>query len=44
MSFTVALLQLASHGLDQEANKRKREEFCRAAAELGADAALFTRN
>jgi N-carbamoylputrescine amidase len=41
MSFTVALLQLASHGLDQEANKRKGEEFCRAAAELGADAALF---
>jgi len=38
---TVALLQMASAGTDQEANRIKGEAFCRRAATLGADIALF---
>jgi N-carbamoylputrescine amidase len=38
---TVALLQMASCGYDQEANLRKGETFCRQAVEMGADIALF---
>lgn len=41
MAFTVALLQMSSNGLDQEANLRKGEEFSRRAADLGTDVALF---
>lgn len=37
----VALLQMVSHGLDQEANLRKGIEFCRRARSQGADLALF---
>jgi predicted amidohydrolase len=37
----IALLQMASHGTDQEANKRKGEAYCRRAREMGADIALF---
>ncbi len=37
----IALLQMTSCGTDQEANKRKGEEFCRRAAGMGADIALF---
>lgn len=37
----VALLQMASHGLDQTANQVKAEAFCRASARHGADIALF---
>ncbi len=37
----IALLQMASHGCDQEKNLIKGEEFCRKAAEVGADIALF---
>jgi predicted amidohydrolase len=37
----IALLQMVSGGLDQEANLKKGEKFCRDAAELGADVALF---
>jgi predicted amidohydrolase len=39
--FRVALLQMASCGTDQRANLAKGEEFCRRAAQLGADIALF---
>lgn len=39
--FTIALLQMASHGTDQEANLAKGEAFCRQAAAQGADLALF---
>ena len=38
---TVALLQMVSAGMDQEANLAKGEIFCRRAAALGADIALF---
>lgn len=38
---TVALLQMASHGFDQQANLQKGEAFCREAARMGADIALF---
>jgi len=38
---TVALLQLVSHGSDQEENLRKGEAFCRQARDRGADIALF---
>lgn len=38
---TIALLQMASSGYDQEANLRKGESFCRQAREMGADIALF---
>ncbi len=37
----IALLQMVSHGLDQAANQEKGEVFCRKAARLGADLALF---
>ena len=37
----VALLQLASHGTDQEKNLAKGDEFCRRARDAGADIALF---
>jgi N-carbamoylputrescine amidase len=37
----VALLQVASHGLDQEANLAAGLAACREARELGADIALF---
>src|SRR5690348_4663181 len=37
----VALLQMASHGPDQEANLAKGEAFCRRARQMGADIALF---
>jgi N-carbamoylputrescine amidase len=38
---TVALLQLLSHGKDQEANLAKGDAACRQARERGADIALF---
>lgn len=38
---TIALLQLASCGTDQAANLVKGEAFCREAARMGADIALF---
>lgn len=37
----VALLQMAPHGADQDANRAKGEAFCRWAKEVGADIALF---
>jgi predicted amidohydrolase len=37
----IALLQMASMGLDQEANRLKGDAYCRRAAEMGADIALF---
>jgi predicted amidohydrolase len=37
----VALLQMASNGLDQEANLTKGDEYCRKAKELDSDIALF---
>lgn len=37
----VALLQMASCGTDQAANQSKGEAYCRKAASLGADIALF---
>ena len=37
----VALLQMASHGGDQQANLAKGEQFCRQARQMGADIALF---
>ncbi|OPZ83945.1 MAG: (R)-stereoselective amidase [bacterium ADurb.Bin429] len=41
MQLTVALLQLASCGMDQQANLVKGEDYCRRAADAGADIALF---
>jgi len=41
MYLRVALLQMASCGEDQEGNLRKGEDFCRRAAAMGADLALF---
>lgn len=38
---TVALLQAAARGYDQEANRRIGDEYCRRAALLDADIALF---
>lgn len=38
---TVGLVQAAAHGYDQEANLRTGEAYCRRAALLGADIALF---
>lgn len=38
---TVALLQIQSFGQDQAANLEKGETFCRRAATMGADIALF---
>jgi N-carbamoylputrescine amidase len=40
-SFTIALLQMVAHGDDQEANQAKGDAFCRRAAAMGADLALF---
>ena len=40
-TLTVALLQLAAHGADLDANLAKGEQACRRAAALGADLALF---
>jgi len=37
----VALMQMAAHGDEQAANLAKGEGFCRRAAAMGADAALF---
>lgn len=37
----VALLQMIAHGSDQDANRTKGDAFCRLAAQLGADIALF---
>ena len=37
----IALLQMAAHGTDVDANLRKGEQFCRRAAAEGADIALF---
>jgi len=37
----VALLQMASFGVDQDANRRQGEDFCRRAKEQGAQLALF---
>ena len=41
MGIRVALLQLAAHGADIQANLTKGEEHCRRAAAMGADIALF---
>lgn len=41
MELKIALLQMASCGVDQDANQRKGEAFCRQAKALGADIALF---
>ncbi len=38
---TIALLQMLSHGPDQEANRARGEQFCRRAKSMGADIALF---
>ncbi len=38
---TVALLQMVSQGVNQEVNLKKGELFCRRAAGMGADIALF---
>jgi N-carbamoylputrescine amidase len=38
---TIALLQMAPCGLDQEANRTKGEAFCRRAKGMAADIALF---
>lgn len=40
-SIRVALLQMNACGSDQDANRAKGEAFCRRAAEMGADIALF---
>jgi predicted amidohydrolase len=40
-TFTVALLQMNAHGVDQHANLSKGERACREAARMGADLALF---
>jgi len=37
----IALLQMAAHGADQEANAAKAEAWCRRAARQGADVALL---
>lgn len=39
--FRVALLQMKSNGTNQAANLAKGEEYCRRAAAMGADLALF---
>lgn len=41
MKLNIAMLQLASHGLDQKANLNKGLEACRSAKKQGADLALF---
>lgn len=40
-TLTVALLQIAAHGNDQEANQSKGVDACRQAHSMGADIALF---
>ena len=40
-TLTIALLQMRPHGADQTANLAKGDGFCRRAAGLGADIALF---
>ena len=40
-ALVIALLQMTSHGNDQAANLEKGERFCRRAAAMGADIALF---
>jgi predicted amidohydrolase len=40
-TLTIALLQVAAHGYDQEANLRTGEAYCRTAAAMGADVVLF---
>ena len=37
----IALLQMTACGTDQDDNRRKGETFCRQAAQMGADIALF---
>ncbi len=39
--FTVALLQMTAAGNDRAANQAKGDDFCRRAAAMGADVALF---
>jgi N-carbamoylputrescine amidase len=39
--FNIALLQMAGAGFDQDANLAKGDAFCRRAANMGADLALF---
>ena len=39
--FTVALLQMLPHGSRQDANREKAADYCRLAARMGADLALF---
>jgi len=39
--FSIGLLQMASHGRDQQANLAKGDAFCRRARAMGADLALF---
>ena len=39
--FRIALLQLTACGDNQDANRDKGEEYCRRAADMGADIALF---
>ncbi len=41
MNLNVALLQMVAAGADQAANMAKGDEFCRRAAAIGADVALF---
>lgn len=41
MHLSVAVLQLCSCGLDQQANLRKGDDYCRRAARAGADIVLF---
>ncbi|HLJ67039.1 MAG TPA: carbon-nitrogen hydrolase family protein [Chloroflexota bacterium] len=38
---TIALLQMQPYGTDQDANLARGEQFCRRAAAMGADIALF---
>lgn len=40
-SLTVALLQISAFGTDQQKNQAKGIQYCRQAAQLGADIALF---
>ncbi len=37
----IALLQMTASGFDQDANRARGEEYCRRAAAMGADVALF---
>ena len=41
MQLSIALLQLLSCGMDQQANLAKGDDYCRRAANVGADIALF---